>query len=416
MANNFGNLNNYGMEYIDEFSRKPGFFSELGKQIGRDNSSPLNQLYKSKITPQQAEQAIKGAIGNGVKGVGAKSLFGGLGRFAGPIGTAFGIGELIKAYPDLLPPVGMYHTIQDLYNQFNGGNKKETFDMEDENISSKETEENKQVQNKQQDNNYNMYDIINDLQRIQNIDNNNQIPDINNSQEPLQGNVNYNDEDIDELLKQYTDLLQKKNQPYIQAIERYLNNYDKNLNQARRADLYFYGANLAKGLNPKAGEKFNPLQNQMDIINTIKALQDARYENIGEINKMRGAMEIAKQSGLSPRSAFADKNLINSYLINRRYNDIYNSKEDIARLNNLSKRDLALIRYKQAIDAQNLRNMGGLTNAMVYTAPQYNNAQEALQTLIDLGIPIPNVDYEPKEPVNSNSKSKTGMDYDRYKK
>ena len=98
------------------------------------------------------------------------------------------------------------------------------------------------------------------------------------------------------------------------------------------------------------------------------------------------------------------------------YNDIYNSKEDIARLNNLSKRDLALIRYKQAIDAQNLRNMGGLTNAMVYTAPQYNNAQEALQTLIDLGIPIPNVDYEPKEPVNSNSKSKTGMDYDRYKK
>lgn len=122
----------------------------------------------------------------------------------------------------------------------------------------------------------------------------------------------------EEVIKQYIDMLQNRNAPYIRALNTYLQNYPKNLNNAKRSDLYFYGANLGYGLDPRAGQKFNALQNEADVIKIIKEIQDARNAEIDYANEVAGNSAIAEDLGLPKQAAFANKNLLSAYSMRER--------------------------------------------------------------------------------------------------
>lgn len=117
----------------------------------------------------------------------------------------------------------------------------------------------------------------------------------------------------EEVIKRYMEMLQDRNAPYIQAVEKYLKNYPDLLKQSARNDLYFYGANLAKGLNPKAGEKFNQVKNYGDMVGLIKEIESAKTANQDYAREAIGNMAIADDLGLSPEAAFANKNLLSAY-------------------------------------------------------------------------------------------------------
>ena len=198
-------------------------------------------------------------------------------------------------------------------------------------------------------------------------------------------------EDVD-VINNYLSRLRGINRPYIKALESYLNNYNKNLDQARRADLYFYGANLAKGLDPRAGQKFNPLQNQMDIINVIKALQDAKAGDMSSVDELAGNVAIAQQIGLPPQAAFANKNLLSALTSNMKYQ----TDLEKARIIDAMRRYGYDSAYSRAIMQQLLRNQGSRENALIYSAPNYTSPEDAVEILNSLGIDIGNIQQQPQ--------------------
>ena len=191
----------------------------------------------------------------------------------------------------------------------------------------------------------------------------NQVVNNKSNESPLEGSVSrvLSEDDIN-ILNDYLKQLQDTTQPYIDSLERYKNNYYKNLDQARRADLYFYGANLAKGLNPKAGEKFNPLQNQADIINTIKLIGDAKANQINAINELEGNIALAKEMDLPAKAAFGNKNLLTALSQAKKYaTDL-----EKARIIDAMRRYGYDTSYNRAIDQQLLRNLGNRDVANIY--------------------------------------------------
>lgn len=135
-------------------------------------------------------------------------------------------------------------------------------------------------------------------------------------QQPLEGNVTLDGgEEIESIIRMAKD----RNAPYIKALEQYLANYPKLLEQSARNNLYFYGANLAKGLNPKAGEKFDQVKNYGDMVALIKEIQNAKNADTDYNNELIGNMEVARNlDGLSPLAAFANKNLLTAYSMRER--------------------------------------------------------------------------------------------------
>ena len=323
------------------------------------------------------------------------------GKGAGIVTTA------VPFYKDFAFPVA-----NDMYNFIQGNPEKSkllkfAIDMINGGKSSSTSKSNDLMNQLQQDNGAVPFEEItppqtdvSDLQNIQtnklpiqnrqSLSNNTSIqaqqPDFNNV---LNGGVTVNSENIEEILNKYIQQLQDKNGPYIKALEEYIKKYPKLLAQSGRNDLYFYGANLAKGLDPRAGQKFDQVKNYADMVNTVKALQDAKYENIDEINKLRGNMEVMNELGLPAESALADKNVLNAYLLADRYNKGYLNKYDIAQLNNATKLQLGDLRYNQALAQQLLKNQGGATNAMLYSLPNYMSPEEAVQYMSAVGL-LPN--------------------------
>ena len=213
--------------------------------------------------------------------------------------------------------------------------------------------------------------------------------------------------DID-VINNYLSRLRDINRPYINALESYLNNYNKNLDQARRADLYFYGANLAKGLDPRAGQKFNPLQNQMDVINVIKALQDAKAGDMSSVDELAGNVAIAQQIGLPPQAAFANKNLLSALTSNMKYQ----TDLEKARIIDAMRRYGYDSAYSRAIMQQLLRNQGSRENALIYSAPNHASPEDAVEILNSLGIDIGNVQQQPQS--TSGNKGKQSQNNSAY--
>lgn len=246
------------------------------------------------------------------------------------------------------------------------------------------------------------------IQQLQNIQNTKQQPVSEQSKQqiPLEGKVEIQqpqDVNSGDVINDYISRLQGINQPYIRALESYINNYNKNLDQARRADLYFYGANLAKGLDPRAGQKFNPLQNQMETINAIKALQDARLNDMNSVDELAGNIAVAKASDLPEQAAFANKNLLSALTASRKYE----TDLEKARIVDAMRRYGYDSAYARAIMQQLIRNQGNKQNALIYSAPNYASAADALEMLNALGIDLDNIPQQPQVQQNNTGKSVT---------
>lgn len=196
-----------------------------------------------------------------------------------------------------------------------------------------------------------------DLQDLPNI-----LNQTSNESTPEGATTRVPNKDDISIMLDYISQLQDTREPYIKALESYVNNYGKNLDQARRADLYFYGANLAKGLDQRAGQKFNPLQNQADIINMLKLISDAKAGDLDAINELRGNMALANEMELPPEAAFANKNLLTALSQAKKYaTDL-----EKARIVDAMRRYGYDRAYSRAIDQQKLRNKGNANTAMIY--------------------------------------------------
>lgn len=169
-------------------------------------------------------------------------------------------------------------------------------------------------------------------------------------------------DDKEEILNQYMAMLEDRNAPYIKALNSYLANYPKLLEQSGRNDLYFYGANLAKGLNPKAGEKFNQVKNYGDMVALIKEMQDARNAGIDYANEVAGNMDVAQTLGLSPQAAYANKNLLSAYSMGERDK----VRQAIANANYLTRMYGIDSRAALQLTLQQMRNENAANVARIY--------------------------------------------------
>jgi hypothetical protein len=169
-------------------------------------------------------------------------------------------------------------------------------------------------------------------------------------------------DDKEEILKQYIAMLKDRNAPYIKALNSYLSNYPRLLDQSARNDLYFYGANLAKGLNPRAGEKFNQVKNYENMVGIVKAIEDAKNAGVDYANEVTGNMDVAQTLGLSPQAAYANKNLLSAYSMGERDK----VRQAIANANYLTKLYGIDSRAALQLTLQQMKNENAANVARIY--------------------------------------------------
>lgn len=165
-------------------------------------------------------------------------------------------------------------------------------------------------------------------------------------------------------INDYISKLQEINQPYTQALNNYINNYNDLVKGNFNAQRYFTamaGLSGNQGYN-KLAEALNPLNNEANRINAMKMVRDAEAGNVNAINEMMGNLAMAEERGLPPEAAFANKNFLTAMsMLNRD-----NTKLEIALANNLVKKYGIDKNYARAIAQQQLRNQGSLAVANTY--------------------------------------------------
>lgn len=169
-------------------------------------------------------------------------------------------------------------------------------------------------------------------------------------------------------INDYISKLQEINQPYINALQGYYDNYDNMLKEYQARKRYWQGIASITG-NPKWGtmaEAYNPIANEANKVDLQKKIQDAQAGDLNAINEIMGNLAMAEEMGLSPEAAFANKNLLTAMTMR----DRNLTNREIAQLNNAAKLQIALQNAQNRLAVQNLRNQGGMTNALIY-AGQY---------------------------------------------
>lgn len=166
-------------------------------------------------------------------------------------------------------------------------------------------------------------------------------------------------------INDYITKLQEINQPYINALQGYYNNYDDMLKEYQTRKRYWQGIASITG-NPKWGtmaEAYNPIANEANKVALVKQIQDAKAGDINAINEAMGNMAIAQgELGLAPEAAFANKNLLTALSMNNKYaTDL-----EKARMVDAMRRYGYDLGYRRAIDQQNLRNQNALDVANIY--------------------------------------------------
>ena len=171
-----------------------------------------------------------------------------------------------------------------------------------------------------------------------------------------------NEEDI-KYLNDYITQLRDINQPYIDELKKYYNNYYKMLDRAQRAQGYWQGiAGLTGNQNwTKLADIYNPLTTEANRVNLVKQIQDAQTGDINAINEIMGNLAIADDLGLPPESVFANKNLLTAMSMK----DRERTKLEIALANNLVKTYGIDKNYARALAVQALRNQGALDVANI---------------------------------------------------
>lgn len=165
-------------------------------------------------------------------------------------------------------------------------------------------------------------------------------------------------------INDYISKLQEVNQPYTEALNNYINNYNDLVRGNFNAQRYFTamaGLSGNQGYN-KLAEALNPLNNEANRINAMKMVRDAEAGNVNAINEMMGNLAMAEELGLPPEAAFASKDLLTAMSMQ----DREKTKLEIALANNLVKKYGIDKNYARAIAQQQLRNQGSLAVANTY--------------------------------------------------
>lgn len=121
-------------------------------------------------------------------------------------------------------------------------------------------------------------------------------------------------------INNYISKLQEINQPYINSLQKYMDNYNDMLDQRQRAARFWQGAASLTG-NPawaNIGRQYDALTNEANKVAIIKQIQDAQTGDVNAINEVMGNLALAKELNLPPEAAFANKNLLTALTANRR--------------------------------------------------------------------------------------------------
>ena len=118
------------------------------------------------------------------------------------------------------------------------------------------------------------------------------------------------------------------NQPYLEALQNYLNNYDDIMNQSRRQQRYWAGAAGFTGNDAyrDLAKSYSPEQVEANRVQLIKALSEAKQGNIGELNKLVGNAKTAMSMGLPAEAGLASKDMLNALVNLQRSRDLLEGK------------------------------------------------------------------------------------------
>lgn len=178
-----------------------------------------------------------------------------------------------------------------------------------------------------------------------------------------------------DFVNDYISQLQSIQQPYIDALKSYVDNYNNMLDKRQRAARFWQGAASLTG-NPnwaKLGEQYNTLSNEANRIAAIKQLQDAQAGDINAINEVMGNLAIAQEMDLPYEAAFANKNLLTALTANRRQLTDLEKAQIMADIRRYGY-DSA---FARALQVQGMKGQNALDVANIYmgggVAPGLNN-------------------------------------------
>ena len=169
-------------------------------------------------------------------------------------------------------------------------------------------------------------------------------------------------------INDYISQLKDIQQPYVEALQNYLDNYNRMYNQSQLANRRLRDLSVITG-DPtwyQSAKDYNPLTQEANRVSAIKQLQDAEAGNIDAINEVMGNMAIAKEMDLPYEAAFANKNLLTALTSNRKNLTDWEKAQLAAEL----KRYGIDVGYNKAIDVQGMRGNTAkdvaLINSMAY--------------------------------------------------
>lgn len=114
----------------------------------------------------------------------------------------------------------------------------------------------------------------------------------------------------EELLSRYRQQ-QDEMQPYVNALQSYLNNYDAMVRNKQNADRFWQGASSLTGNQAwsKIAENYNPLKIEADRINILKSIAEEKLKRTQGEDELMGNAYIAQMAGLPPESALGSKDI-----------------------------------------------------------------------------------------------------------
>lgn len=227
---------------------------------------------------------------------------------------------------------------------------------------------------------------------IQTIDSLNQQPNQQSSQQPIG--------DIAGLLQAYQAQQQALQQPYVDALQNYLDNYGEYTKGSRNAQRYY---TAMAGLSGNQGyrdlaKQYDPMVLELNRIQLVKALQEAKAGNVGNINELVGNASIAQAMGLSPEAALANKNLLNAFTAQQKAqyglqgkmygaDQSYNARVYSTNIDNATKLAIARGRMDIAVKLQRMKGNAGAVNALINTVGFGGDPEAIMKAVEQFGNP-----------------------------
>lgn len=176
-------------------------------------------------------------------------------------------------------------------------------------------------------------------------------------------------------INDYVSKLQEINQPYVESLQRFADNYGDlyNQNQLYNRRMRDLSAITGSPLWYQSAKDYNPLEVEATKIDLQKKIQDAQAGDLNAINEIMGNLAMAQEMGLPSEAAFANKNLLTMMAARDREANKY----QIALENNLMKKYGIDRNYARALTVQAMRNQNALDVASMYTGAYGNGGRVA---------------------------------------